>query len=149
MTITTHSLEETIRLGHRIGELLFAGATILLDGQLGAGKTALTKGIAQGLGVTTTVNSPTFTIVKVHQGRFPLYHIDAYRLANRPDDIGLEELIFSEGITVIEWPEFAKVWIPAEFLLCQLDYVDDHSRQFTFIARGKRYEDLVKEFSHA
>lgn len=149
ISLQTTSLSETMALGQRLGRLLFSGAVVLLDGQLGAGKTSLTKGIAQGLGITSTVNSPTFTIVKVYQGQLPLYHIDAYRLANRHDDIGIEDLVFGDGVTVIEWPEYALEWIPSEFLKIEIIYLDDVTRVFHFHPQGQRYVDLIKEFNYA
>lgn len=149
MKITTHTLQETLALGRQIGTLLAKGTTILLHGDLGAGKTALTKGIAQGLAVNATVNSPTFTIVKVYQGRLPLYHIDAYRLSNRTDDIGLEDLIFDEGVTVIEWPEYAKQWIPSSYLSISITYIDETSREFVIDAVGDLYRKLLEDLAHA
>ena len=149
MKITTHTLQETLALGRQIGTLLAKGTTILLHGDLGAGKTALTKGIAQGLAVNATVNSPTFTIVKVYQGRLPLYHIDAYRLSNRTDDIGLEDLIFGEGVTVIEWPEYAKQWIPSSYLSISITYIDETSREFVIDAVGDLYRKLLEDLAHA
>src|ERR1041385_6709378 len=95
-TITSHSVEETISIGRRIGESLLAGDVVALLGELGAGKTYLTKGIARGLGVSAerAVNSPTFVLVNEYAGRFPLFHIDAYRLAG-PEQLaalGFEEM---------------------------------------------------------
>lgn len=148
-SITTTSLQDTLSLGLRLGKLLFPGAVICLDGQLGAGKTSLTKGIAKGIGIISTVNSPTFTIVKVYQGTLPLYHIDAYRLANRHDDIGLEDLVFGDGVTVIEWPEYASDWIPQDFLKIHIQYLDEHTRIFEFSPQGESYAHLVKELIHA
>ncbi len=148
-SITTTSLQDTLLLGQQLGQLLFPGAVLCLDGQLGAGKTSLTKGIAKGMGITSTVNSPTFTIVKVYQGKLPLYHIDAYRLANRHDDIGLEDLVFGQGVTVIEWPEYASDWMPQHFLKIHIEYQDEHTRVFEFYPQGDRYEHLVKELIHA
>lgn len=149
MKITTYSLNETIELGLKIGLQMKPGSTILLTGNLGAGKTAITKGIAKGIGVQSTVNSPTFTIVKVYQGNCPLYHIDAYRLNNRTDDIGLEDLIFGDGVTVIEWPEFAKQWIPKSYLSIEINYLDDHTREFVLSAHGSSYELLIERLKHA
>ena len=88
----------------------------LLDGDLGAGKTALTQGIAKGLGIRRAVTSPTFTIQKIYHGRLNLYHIDAYRLENTQQDLGFDEFFYDDGLTVIEWAQFVPYLIPEEYL---------------------------------
>ena len=86
---------------------------ITLDGDLGAGKTTFTKGIAEGLGVKRTVNSPTFTIIKEYEGEsFPFYHMDVYRLENSDEDIGFDEYFNSDGVTVVEWATFIEEFLP-------------------------------------
>jgi tRNA threonylcarbamoyladenosine biosynthesis protein TsaE len=101
--ITTTSKEQTIAIGKHLGEQAFDGAIITLDGELGAGKTTLTKGIALGLGITQTITSPTFTIMKQYEGRLRLTHIDAYRLNGIGFDQDIEEAMYQTGLTVIEW----------------------------------------------
>lgn len=107
-TVTTHSEVETTDAGRRLAETLSAGAVVLLTGDLGAGKTAFVRGLAEGLGVDGgDVSSPTFTLVQEYRGgRLPLYHVDLYRL--RPidvDDLGLDEITLAGGVTAIEWPD--------------------------------------------
>ena len=146
--VITASPEQTWQIGQLLGELLDAGDTVCLYGDLGAGKTNFTYGIAQGLDVQEPyITSPTFTFVNEYQGRVPLYHIDLYRLKD-PDElenIGFEDYIESDGVTVIEWAERAEDELPVGGLSVYLAYVDEHSREIGFIAEGERYEKLVEE----
>ena len=111
----TSSEKETIALGEKLGRLLEPGMTVALKGDLAGGKTTFTKGIGKALEVKDVVNSPTFTILKIHQGNTTLFHIDAYRLENNEYDLGISELS-EEGITVIEWPEYYRSYLPEEYL---------------------------------
>lgn len=117
----------------------------LLDGDLGAGKTTLTQGIAKGLDITKNVTSPTFTIQKIYHGRMPLYHIDAYRLEGVNQDLGFEEYFYDDGLTVIEWSQFVPALIPEEYMKISIKLLEDNSREFTFTAVGKDYEALLEE----
>ena len=114
-TYYSHSAEETIALGKKIGTKVKAGAIVAMDGVLAAGKTTMTKGIAEALGVEDTVTSPTFTIISEYAGTLPLYHIDAYRLYSPEDfrNTGAEELLYGQGVCVIEWSE------KVEAMLCR------------------------------
>lgn len=106
--VKTHSEADTIALGRTIAESLTAGSVVLLWGDLGAGKTALVRGLAEGLGVDpSAVSSPTFTLIHEYRGgRLPLYHVDLYRLTPREvDDLGLDEMLLQGGVTAIEWPD--------------------------------------------
>ena len=100
--VVTDSPLQTQRLAEMIGRILSAGSLITLSGDLGAGKTTFTQGLARGLGIEKRVTSPTFTIMKEYQGRLPLYHIDAYRLENITQDLGFEDYIDGDGVCVIE-----------------------------------------------
>ena len=110
----THSEKETLELGEQLARLLPDGITLLLQGDLGVGKTTLVRGIAKGLNIKDVVQSPTFNIMKIYlKGNRPLIHIDAYRLADINTDIGLDEYIgYETGITVIEWPDYINNLIP-------------------------------------
>lgn len=141
--ITNNALE-TIELGNKIGSLLAAGDVVLLTGDLSAGKTTITKGIGQALGVKRIINSPTFTIVKVYKGNIPLYHLDLYRLDGLNNDFDLEEYIESDGVCVIEWPFQVKEILPKEYLLITLNRLDEDKRSISIEGIG-RYEKIIKE----
>lgn len=98
------SVKETQQMAERLARYLKPGDVLALDGDLGAGKTNFTQGLARGLGVTAVVNSPTFTIIKEYSGRYPLYHMDVYRLEDEWEDLGFDEYFYGDGITVVEWP---------------------------------------------
>ena len=114
--LITNSALETMELGQKIANLAKPGSVFCLDGDLGAGKTTLVRGVAQGLNINSVVQSPTFNIMKIYfNGNKPLIHIDAYRLADVNTDIGLDEYIgYETGITLIEWPMFIKDLLPEE-----------------------------------
>ncbi len=143
-TLTTHSAAETKAFAEKLGKILDAGTCILLSGDLGAGKTTFTQGLAKGLDISKNVSSPTFTILKVYQGRLPLYHIDAYRLEGLHQDLGFEELMEDEGITVIEWPDYMSDQLPSEYLRIDIKRKGEFARKFTFIAQGEKYQDLLE-----
>lgn len=129
----------------RLGSLLQPGDVLALEGDLGAGKTTFTKGLAKGLNITRNVNSPTFTIIKEYQGRLPLYHMDVYRVEDSFEDLGFDEYFEGNGVTVVEWAHLVKEQLPEELLTIYL-YLDDiDSRKLVLEPRGKRYEELCKE----
>lgn len=107
MTFRTASAEETVALGERLGALLRPGDIIALEGNLAAGKTTITKGIARALGVDDTITSPTFCLVSEYAGKMPLYHFDVYRLQGADDfaNLGADEMLYGNGVCVIEWSE--------------------------------------------
>lgn len=127
------------------------GDVLLLDGDLGAGKTSFTKGLATGLGIADYIKSPTFTIIREYQdGRLPLYHMDIYRLADGgAEDLGLEEYFEGDGVSVVEWPEYLGVSEPTDYLLIQFakDPSDDDRRTLTLLPHGPRYEALLAELT--
>lgn len=114
LTLTTHSVEETRELGRRLGTVLKAGDIVALDGDLGAGKTAMTGGIAEGMGIKGRISSPTFTIVNEYPGELMLYHFDTYRLADEEDfcSSGLDEYFGMGGVCVIEWSNMIAGLLP-------------------------------------
>lgn len=144
-TLTSRSPEETRGIAEKLGKFLDGGEVLLLNGAPGAGKTTFTQGLARGLGITQTVNSPTFTIVKEYEGRLPLYHVDAYRLEDETEELGLEEYFEGEGVTVVEWAERIAVQLPAEFLEIHILPKGERERLLTFKPCGARYEQLLKE----
>lgn len=135
--------EETIELGYRLGKLLPVGSTVILKGDLAGGKTTFTKGIGKALNIKQVINSPTFTILKIYEGDKILYHIDAYRLENNDYDLGLDE--YDEGIMVIEWPEYYQKYLPEKYLEVDFNYIDENTREITFISHGQEYEKIVEE----
>ena len=147
LIVYTNSKEETIELGKKLGKLTKENMTFLLMGDLGAGKTTLTQGVAQGLEIKKNVTSPTFNIQKIYQGRLTLNHIDAYRLEGLHQDLGFEEFLYDGGLTVIEWSQFIPELIPDEYLMITIHYVEEDKREFIFQANGKEYEELLEELS--
>ncbi len=147
-SVITSSTEQTEDLGRIVGSLLEPGDLVCLYGDLGAGKTHFSFGIAQGLEVREQyITSPTFTFVNEYEGRIPFYHIDLYRLQDpsQLEGIGFEEYLDSDGATVIEWAERAEDELPAEALNVYLSSVSETSREIGFLAEGARYEKLLKD----
>ncbi|MDP2044319.1 MAG: tRNA (adenosine(37)-N6)-threonylcarbamoyltransferase complex ATPase subunit type 1 TsaE [Candidatus Omnitrophota bacterium] len=143
----SRSVSQTLSIGKHIARKLCGGEIILLSGSLGAGKTVLAKGIAQGLGISKNeVISPSFVLLRLHKGKHLLHHFDLYRL-KAPQDIlnlGYEEYFYSDGITIIEWPERLKFLLPKEFLKIKLSNKSRNQRMLEFIAKGPRYKQLLK-----
>ena len=133
MTFVTHSAQETIQLGRRIGSMLQPGAVIAMEGGLAAGKTTITKGIAEALDIADTITSPTFTLISEYEGRLPLYHMDVYRLDSSEDfiNLGAEDLIYGKGVSVIEWSERIKDELPPCAINLHLEVRDDGGRNIT------------------
>lgn len=115
--IESYSAQETTELGKKLGQQAKPGEVYTLVGDLGVGKTVLTKGIAEGLGITEAICSPTFTIVQVYEeGRMPFYHFDVYRIGDieEMDEIGYEDYFYGEGLTMIEWANLIEEILPAK-----------------------------------
>lgn len=144
--IITHNEQETIDLGYQIGKKLFKGACICLKGDLAGGKTTFTKGIGKAINSKSIINSPTFTILKIHHGDLDLYHIDAYRLENNEYDLGISEYL-DEGIMVIEWPEYYESFLPEQYLTVEFSYVDDDTRILTFKADSDKYKKVIEDLA--
>jgi tRNA threonylcarbamoyladenosine biosynthesis protein TsaE len=145
--ITTRSPEETQQFGARLGELARPGDVLLLVGKLGVGKTCLVQGIARGLGIKEYAASPSFVVVRELYGRLPLYHMDFYRLENLEEiaDLGLDNYLYGQGVSVVEWAEKGLSLLPSEHLLIEMSYVSENERRLKLKARGKRYRQLVAE----
>lgn len=143
MQITTHSADETQALGQRLAKRLLPGDVIAYFGDLGAGKTALTRGIAQGLGVTDLVTSPTYTIVNEYlTGRIPLFHFDMYRLGSSDElfDIGWEDYLACGGVCAVEWSENVEDALrDAIHITIEKDPLEPDTRRIT-IEGGSRFE---------
>ncbi len=139
------SNEQTIQIGQTLGKYLKPGDVVLLIGDLSAGKTTITKGIGQAIGVKKIINSPTFTIVKEYRGKFPLYHLDLYRLDGLNQDFDLEEYIEGDGLCVIEWPYQVKEILPKEYLEIFLERLDQNNRRIKISSHGKRYDEVIEK----
>jgi tRNA threonylcarbamoyladenosine biosynthesis protein TsaE len=142
-------LAATEAFGRRLGERLFPGAVVALVGQLGAGKTHLTRAIAEGLGVKNpaAVNSPTFVLIQEYPARLPIYHFDAYRLSGSREfvELGVDEYFRGEGVCLVEWADKVSSTLPAEHLQIHIEVIDENRRTFTVTWEGTRYERLVSE----
>src|SRR5690554_1339069 len=139
------SPEESHELAIQLGSRLRKGDVITLAGDLGAGKTSFTKGLAKGLGVTRNVNSPTFTIMKEYEGRLPFYHMDAYRIEDEFEDLGLDEYFHGDGVSVVEWPSMIEEQLPEHRLAIQIDYLGERERTFSFLPLGEHYIKMCEE----
>jgi len=151
MKIVSKSVKETLNLGASLARYLKPGDIICLEGELGSGKTTLTKGIARGLGVSPAkVTSSSFILIRAHQeGRIPLFHFDLYRLKDSSDIValGYEEYLYDEGVAVIEWPEKLNCLMPKERLMVKLAYARADSRTFEISGQGSRYKDLIRSWN--
>lgn len=139
------SEKATHDVGMTLAPLLADGDVILLSGDLGAGKTALVKGIAEGLGVTEPITSPTFNILLVHKGRVPLYHIDLYRLesASQLEDIDYFGILEADGVSVVEWGDRFAEAMPPTYIMVRIEIVGEEQRRLTITASGMRGEELA------
>lgn len=136
---------DTQELGRLIAKHSFKGEVITLKGQLGAGKTTFSQGFASGLNIKGVINSPTFNIVKCYfDSLLPLYHIDAYRLEDLHQDLGLEEYIEGDGVCLIEWAEFIKEVIPDELLKIEIEILENEERVISITPVGNKYIELLK-----
>lgn len=143
--IITSSPEETKGLAEKLGRLAMEGDVLTLEGDLGAGKTTFTQGLAKGLGVTRVVNSPTFTIIKEYEGRIPLYHMDVYRLEESEEDLGWDDYFYGPGVTVVEWAHFIQAFLPEQMLHIRLYHEEEQTRRIVLEPVGERYIRLCKE----
>ena len=142
--ITTTSQMDTLKLAENFESEKFPNMVICLDGELGSGKTVFTKGFANALGITETITSPTFTIIKEYDGELPLYHMDVYRLDEMSEDIGIEEYFNKGGVCIIEWSDNIKSILPEERLDIKIKVVDENRRLLIINAFGEKYEELCE-----
>lgn len=144
----SRSPEQTRRIGARLGDVLNTGDLVCLQGELGAGKTTFTQGIAQGWGSLDPVTSPTFVLVNEYrrpEGGY-LFHLDAYRLESAPEAAELDmDRLLTEGALVVEWPERVSSVLPDEQLRVVMEDVAEEQRRIQFTARGERYDSMLTE----
>ena len=133
LTFITKSADETIELGRKIGNLLKKGDIIAMQGTLAAGKTTITKGIAQALGISETITSPTFCLISEYYGKMPLYHMDVYRLDGGEDfvNLGTDDMLYGDGVSIIEWSEKIMDELPKKTIILKIEPQPDNSRIIT------------------
>lgn len=148
LKFTTKSADQTRSFAERLAHLLEPGTVLLLEGDLGAGKTTFTQGLAKGLGVKRNVNSPTFTIIKEYKGRLPLYHMDVYRLTDAEEDLGFDEYFYGDGVCVVEWAHLIEQQLPDQYLKVIISRKGSDEREISLEPKGDRYvrmsEELIK-----
>jgi len=151
MTFKTSGASQTMRAGALLAGLVAPGDVVLLSGDLGAGKTQLTKGVAMGLGVEEPVTSPTFNILLVHEGRIPLYHFDLYRLdkATELQEIDYDATLEADGVSVVEWGDRFAEARPRAGLAVAIRITGDEERQVEVVALGERGEALASAWLDA
>lgn len=147
VTKISESVEATAEIARFLAQGLKGGEVLTLTGDLGAGKTRFTQGLAQGLGITKQVNSPTFTLIKeYHGGRLPLYHMDVYRIEDEWEELGFDEYFYGTGVSVVEWPQQIAGQLPEQRLEIKISKTGDQHRVLQFEAHGLRYEQLINEW---
>ncbi len=148
MDIILKGLEETKEFGIKLGSILEGGDILCLNGDLGAGKTTLTKSIGIGLGVEDYITSPTFALINEYTGRNPVYHFDVYRLENVEDlyDLGFDEYFYSNGVSIIEWADKIEKLLPKERIVINIGKSKDiDERLINITGYGNRYMEILKE----
>lgn len=147
--LTTASAEETRRLGIALAALLRPGDVVLLVGELGAGKTCLAQGIANGLGIAERVTSPTFTLLREYEGSPPLYHLDAYRLDGPGDlaELGIEEYLDGDGILLVEWGDRVRGFFGGDMLEVTLEFSGGDRREVCLAPLGEDWESRIAAFT--
>lgn len=148
MEIRLGNLEDTEEFGIKLGKFLKSGDILCLNGDLGAGKTTLTKSIGLGLDVNDYITSPTFTLINEYNGRIPLYHFDVYRLENAHeiDDLGFDDYFYGNGVSIIEWAEKIENTLPKDRMVINIRRGNnDNERILEINGFGNRYNELIKE----
>lgn len=135
MKLITNSEKETLELGRLIGTKLKSGDVLSLDGDLGAGKTYMTKGIAEGMGIKDYITSPTFTILNIYEGDLTLYHFDVYRIDDprEMEEIGFDEYLYGDGVCVVEWGSIVSELLPEDTIDVHIKKLDDDVREIEIL----------------
>ena len=146
-TIVCNNTKETEKFGLALGSKLKGSDVICLNGDLGAGKTTLTKSIGKGMGVDDYITSPTFNIINEYYSDLNLYHFDTYRLENVDDVeyLGFDEYFYSDGVCIIEWADRIKEFLPDQYLELNIKKIDDDKRQIELVAFGDRPAEILEE----
>ncbi len=147
MKFHTTSADQTIALGKRLGSFLKKGDVVALQGSLAAGKTTITKGFAQALGVADTITSPTFCLISEYQGKMPLYHFDVYRLQGADDfaNLGAEDMIYGDGVCMLEWSEKIMDELPKKTIIVRLEVAQDDANARDIFVENWPYENFGEE----
>lgn len=145
--IYIQSDQEMIKLGEKIGDLVFPNMVITMEGDLGAGKTTMTKGIGKAMGVVKIINSPTFTILKIYEGNLTLYHMDVYRITNDSGDDYLEEFFYCGGVCVVEWANNVSDIIPQDRIDITIAIDDKFNRMVTLKSSGSIYDEVLNKLN--
>ena len=141
---TSRSIDDTMELAENIESEKFPGMVICLDGELGSGKTVFVKGFAKSLGISETITSPTFNLIKEYEsGEMPLYHMDVYRLEGKCETVGFNDYFKSNGVTIIEWADMIEDKLPEERLEIKFKVIDENTRVLVLTPYGQAYEDVV------
>lgn len=141
--LTCRSERDTMEFAQNIESEKFPGMILCLDGELGAGKTVFVKGFARAIGIDENITSPTFNLVKEYVNcEIPLYHMDVYRLNDSFENVGLEDYLNSNGITIIEWSEMIQDYLPEERLEIKFKVIDENTRVLILKPYGAKYEEL-------
>lgn len=150
MKFELNGLKDTEEFGKRLGNVLKKGDIVCLNGDLGAGKTTLTKSIGIGLGVSEYITSPTFALINEYDGRLKVYHFDVYRLENidELDDLGFDEYFFGDGVCIIEWAEKIEGMLPKEIIVLNIEKGEESDKRVVSIAgSGSRYKEVLREMN--
>ncbi|PTM53249.1 tRNA (adenosine(37)-N6)-threonylcarbamoyltransferase complex ATPase subunit type 1 TsaE [Desmospora activa] len=141
----TQSPQETQALAAKLATRLQSGDVLTLEGDLGTGKTTFSQGLAQGLGILEPIDSPTFTLIKeYHDGRLPLYHMDAYRLEEEAEELGWDEYFEGDGVCLVEWASRIQSWLPQARIAIQIERLDENSRRIHITVPSGYEERLLK-----
>ena len=146
-TIVSRNPQETILIAEKFSRNLKAGDIIFLKGDLGAGKTTFTKGLAKALRVKEKeVSSPTFILMNYYEGKLPIYHFDFYRMDRAQDlsTVDMDEYFFGQGVSVIEWPERLGKLAPQEFFQVEIEHKSEHQRMIGFSAAGEEFKNRLR-----
>lgn len=144
LTLYSSNADETIELGRKIGSMLHKGDILAMQGTLAAGKTTITKGIAESLGVTDVITSPTFCLISEYEGKMPLYHLDVYRLEGSEDfiNLGTDDMLYGDGVSIIEWSEKIMDELPKDVITIKLELECDGSTKRTITITNWPYDEI-------
>ena len=148
MYIEVQTLDQTKNIAEKLAKHVSKNDVILLNGDLGAGKTTFSQFFGKALGVKRNINSPTFNIIKSYKGKLPFHHMDCYRLENAEEDLGFDEYFEDEAVILIEWSQFIKPYLPEQHLTINIDVDNEYERTIQLVGTGKHYIQIKEEVEH-